>query len=101
MAGKNKTQGETLEKQEVKVPKRYKVIFLNDNYTPFEFVILVLIKIFNKSEVEAVFLTKKVHEDNKAIVAVYPKQIAETKLKEVNKEAELNQFPLKVIMEAE
>lgn len=101
MAGKTKNQEEVLERQEVKTPRRFKVIFFNDNFTSFEFVILVLIKFFNKSEMEAVFLTKKVHEEGKAIAGLYPKQIAETKIKQVTKEAEINGFPLKVIMEAE
>lgn len=101
MGTKNQEEIEVLEEKKVKRPSRYNVIFLNDNYTPMEFVIALLMDIFNKNEAEALVLTSKVHHQGKAIVGTYIKDIAQTKTMMANKAAKDNQFPLKVIMEAE
>lgn len=85
------TQKEDLELQE---PKKYKVILHNDDYTPFDFVILILIELFNKNEEQAFQITKEIHTKGKGIAGVYTKDIAETKAEQVKSIAQNNEFPL-------
>lgn len=80
-------------------PKRYNVILLNDDYTTKDFVVLILVKIFQKSEGEAIMLTEKIHKSGSAIVGVYTFDIAETLKEQVIQTARLNGFPLKCILE--
>ncbi|NLK62349.1 MAG: ATP-dependent Clp protease adaptor ClpS [Fusobacteria bacterium] len=93
------------EKTQVKVknkydePKQYKVILLNDDYTTMDFVVLILITIFKKKENEAVEIMLKIHTSGSAVVGVYSFDIANTKVKNVETLANLNNFPLKAIME--
>lgn len=86
-------------KQEVKPPSLWNVIFINDDFTTFDFVMIVLIGIFNKSEEEAFVLTKKIHENGKAIVAQYSKDVAETKRDFALKYAKQEEHPLNIILE--
>lgn len=78
-----KTQNESdvavLEKNQTFIPKKMKVIIHNDDYTPMEFVIALLIKVFNKNEVEAMSITESVHTKDKGIVGIYPKNVAISK----------------------
>lgn len=78
----------------IKKPPLYNVILHNDDVTTFEFVILVLIEIYNKSQEEATLLTIQIHEQGKAIVATYPYEIAITKKQITNVNAKRNNFPL-------
>ena len=71
------------EKTRTKPPPMYKVMLLNDDYTPMEFVVLVLINFFRKDPTEAHHLMLKVHMLGKAVVAVYTRDIAETKVQQV------------------
>lgn len=93
------------EKTQVKVknkydePKQYKVILLNDDYTTMDFVVMILIEIFNKVQSEAVEIMMRVHTNGSEIVGTYSFDIANTKVKKVTELAELNDFPLKAIME--
>ena len=64
------------EKLKEEVPKKYKVIFHNDDYTPFEFVIFILIDYFSKDESEAFQIAKNIHNDGKGIAGVFTKDIA-------------------------
>ena len=82
-------------------PKMYKVILHNDDYSTFDFVIQVLMEIFNKSKDEAVEITFRVDKDGFAIVGVYPKDIAETKVSLVKIMAKDNGYPLLATMEEE
>ena len=88
-------------KNKIQKPKRHKVILLNDDFTPMEFVIVQLMQIFNKSESDAYRITMDIHEKEKGIAGVYSKDIAITKMKELNNIAELNKFPLTSITEEE
>jgi ATP-dependent Clp protease adaptor protein ClpS len=92
------TQREDLELQE---PKKYKVILHNDDYTPFDFVILILIELFNKNEEQAFQITKEIHTKGKGIAGVYTKDIAETKSEQVNTIAQNNEFPLLATIDEE
>ena len=82
-------------------PKMYKVILHNDNYSTFEFVIEVLIEVFNKTNDEAVDLTLKVDREGYAIVGIYPKEIALTKIELVQFMAKEAGYPLLATMEEE
>jgi len=101
------TGGGTEEEVDVKVrpkavpPRRYKVIFHNDDYTTMEFVVEVLKTFFHKSDTEAVFIMLKVHRTGSGIAGVYTKDVAETKVDEVMKYARENGMPLLVTAEPE
>lgn len=82
-------------------PKRYRVIFHNDDKTPFMFVIAVLIQIFHKKPATAQDLTLQVHEQGKAVVAIYTYEIAEQKAEETIHVARQKNFPLQVTLEEE
>jgi ATP-dependent Clp protease adaptor protein ClpS len=91
-------QVDTIEHQKtslkIQKPKKFKVIFFNDDYTPFEFVEAILQEIYKKNESEAQALAYKVHQHGKAIIAIYPKEIAETKLNITMKVAQQQGHPL-------
>lgn len=82
-------------------PGRYKVVFYNDDATPMEFVIAVLMKVFRHSEENALALTLKVHNDGSAVAGVYAFEIAEQKGVETTNLARQNGYPLVVKIEAE
>ena len=84
-----------------KPPRKYKVIYHNDDYTPMEFVTWSLIEFFNKSEIDAQSLTLQVHKEGSAIAGIYDYLIAEQKIWEVLTSANENQFPLRVTGESE
>jgi ATP-dependent Clp protease adaptor protein ClpS len=80
-------------------PKLYKVIFLNDNFTTFDFVIEVLKCIFHKKEQEAIDLTYKIDREGSAVVGIYPYEIAKEKIDETHNMARSRGFPLRAKME--
>ena len=82
-------------------PRKYKVIYHNDDYTPMEFVTWSLMEFFNKTEIDAQSLTLEVHKLGSAIAAIYDYQIAEQKIWEVLSSAKENEFPLRVTGESE
>jgi len=82
-------------------PKMYKVILHNDDYSTFDFVIEVLMEIFNKTKDEAVKLTFQIDQEGLAVVGIYPKDIAETKVSLVKIAAKENGYPLLATMEEE
>ncbi|WP_333805141.1 ATP-dependent Clp protease adapter ClpS [Sulfurospirillum sp.] len=94
-------QNETIEAIEIKEPKMYKVLLLNDDYSSMEFVIKVLMQIFHHSFEKATEITLSVHEQGKGLCGVYTYEIAETKVAHVRKMAKEEQFPLRAIMEEE
>ncbi len=95
----NSTGVVTKEKIEVKKPKLYKVILLNDDYTPMEYVVKLLKIVFMKSENEAVNIMLMVHKKGSGICGIFTKEIAETKVETVLRMAKSDQHPLKCIME--
>lgn len=92
-----------LEKQVVKIerPKMYQVVMYNDDFTPFDFVVAVLMQFFNKGMDEATAIMMQVHMQGKGICGVFPKDIAETKATEVMKWAKVEQHPLRLQVEAQ
>jgi ATP-dependent Clp protease adaptor protein ClpS len=79
----------------VKKPKMYRVILYNDDYTSMEFVIQILVSIFNKPAAEATKVMLDVHKKGKGVCGVYTFDIATTKVKQVHKEAQQEGFPLR------
>jgi ATP-dependent Clp protease adaptor protein ClpS len=88
-------------KQKAKPPKRYKVVLLNDDFTPMEFVVSVLQRFFAMNEDQAVQVMLAVHHQGKGICGVYSREVAETKAYQVNHYSRENQHPLMCQIEAE
>ena len=82
-----------------KKPSMYKVILLNDDYTPMEFVIHVLQKFFNKNEEEATQIMLHVHQKGAGICGIYTYEVAENKSKMVVDFSKKNQHPLQCSIE--
>jgi len=82
-------------------PPLYKVILLNDDYTPMEFVVDLLKAVFHKPHAEATRIMLHVHQNGMGIAGIYPFEIAETKVRTVEELARENQYPLKCVMEKE
>lgn len=80
----------------IKKPKKYLVIFHNDDFTPMDFVIILLMNIFFKDYNEAETLMLKVHNDGQAVVGSYSYDIAMSKAKNATDIARHNGFPLRV-----
>ena len=85
----------------LKKPPLYRVILLNDDYTPMEFVILVLERFFKKSRAEATQIMLHVHQKGMGVCGLYPYEIAETKVVQVMDFSRKNQHPLQCTMEKE
>ncbi len=79
--------------------RKFAVIMLNDDYSPMDFVVEVLLVFFGKSEAEAVQIMLKVHNENRALCGIYTYEIAETKLVQVHDAAKERGYPLRCIME--
>ncbi len=81
-------------KPELKRPPMYKVVLLNDDYTPMEFVVHVLEIFFGMDREKATQIMLTVHTQGAAVVGIFPRDIAETKSEQVNQYAQENQHPL-------
>ncbi|UCD81568.1 MAG: ATP-dependent Clp protease adapter ClpS [Desulfobacterales bacterium] len=86
---------------EVDEPPMYKVMLLNDDYTTMDFVVEVLVYVFQKPPEEATLIMLNVHRKGVGVCGIYPYEIAETKVNTVENLARENGFPLKCIMERE
>ncbi len=91
----------TKTKPKTQKPNLYKVLLLNDDYTPMDFVVYVLERFFNKSPEEATQIMLHVHQKGVGICGVYTYEIAETKVTQVMSFAQQNQHPLQCTMEKE
>lgn len=76
------------------LPSKYKVILLNDNFTPVDFVIALLIDVFGKNEDDAINITWQVHHNGKGIAGVYYHELAEQKVQEATRYSRKSGFPL-------
>ncbi|MDN4016942.1 ATP-dependent Clp protease adapter ClpS [Zwartia panacis] len=90
-----------VEKQSAKTapPPMYRVILLNDDYTPMEFVVHVLQKFFGKGQEEAMRIMLQVHHEGKGVCGVYPHDIAASRIAQVSQHARARQHPLQCVME--
>jgi ATP-dependent Clp protease adaptor protein ClpS len=95
------TQRRTRSEVKPKKPPLFKVILLNDDYTPMEFVVEILKAVFHKAHAEATRIMLHVHQNGMGIAGVYPYEIAETKVRTVEELARENEYPLKCTMEKE
>ncbi len=91
----------TRTKAKTKRPSLYKVLMLNDDYTPMEFVVYVLQRFFAMDHTRAVDVMLTVHNKGVAVVGVYPYEVAETKVMQVMDCARSNQHPLQCTLEKE
>ena len=81
-------------KPELKRPSMYKVLLLNDDYTPMEFVVHILEIFFGMNREKATQIMLTVHTEGGAVVGIFPRDIAETKSEQVNQYAQENSHPL-------
>lgn len=86
-------------KPELKRPAMYKVLLLNDDYTPMEFVVHVLEIFFSMNREKATQIMLTVHTEGAAVVGIFPRDIAETKSEQVNQYSQENQHPLVATVE--
>ena len=89
------------EKTKTVVPRRYRVLFHNDDYTTMEFVVDCLITFFHKTETEATHVMLTVHRLGAATAGIYSREIAETKVEQVIAHARKHGFPLLLTAEPE
>ncbi len=83
----------------LKPPPLYKVLLLNDDFTPMEFVVVVLQQFFSKNREQATQIMLKVHQEGVGICGVYTQDVAQTKVDQVTAFARDNQHPLQCVME--
>lgn len=89
----------TKTRPKTKKPSMYRVLLMNDDYTPMEFVVSILMKIFNKTADEATRVMLNVHKNGVGVCGIYTFEIAETKVSQVVNEAKRAQHPLQCTME--
>ena len=96
-----KEQSQIRERQRtnLKEPRRYKVIIYNDDFTTMEFVVMILVQVFLKSEEEANALMLQVHHSDKAVVGIYSYDIALSKARKATNMAREQGFPLRLTVE--
>lgn len=91
----------TKSKKKIKKPRKWKVLILNDDFTPMDFVVGILIRYFGKNDEDAFTIMKTVHEKGVGLAGVYTLEIAESKIGQVSEVARRNQFPLRLTVEPE
>jgi len=89
----------TRTQRKLQKPKMYKVLLHNDDYTTMEFVVFVLISIFHRSETDAVQIMLHVHKNGIGVAGVYTREVADTKVAQVEGLARQNEFPLRCTAE--
>lgn len=101
MGSRKQQSGVLLERQEARTapPPMFKVMLLNDDYTPMEFVVAVLQRFFSLDHEQATRVMLKVHTEGQGVCGVYPQDVAATKVELVLGFARQHQHPLKCVME--
>ncbi len=87
------------QRAKLKPPPMFKVMLLNDDYTPMEFVVVVLQKFFSMTRERATQVMLKVHREGIGICGVYPRDVASTKVQQVAAYSRKHQHPLQCVME--
>jgi ATP-dependent Clp protease adaptor protein ClpS len=85
--------------KKLKRPRMYKVLLHNDDYTTMEFVVFVLQGVFHRSETEATQIMLHVHKHGLGVAGVYTREVAESRIAQVDALARANEFPLRCSME--
>jgi ATP-dependent Clp protease adaptor protein ClpS len=88
-------------KPKLQKPPLFKVILLNDDYTPMEFVVIVLERFFQKNREEATRIMLHVHQKGIGVCGVFTREVAESKVRQVMSFSSENQHPLQCTMEPE
>lgn len=101
MGTAEKIKNKTKTNNEIKIPRLYKVLIYNDDFTTMDFVVKILMVVFSKSNHEAYEIMMNVHNGSYAVVGLYPRDIAMTKKEIVTSMAREEGFPLKVEVEPE
>ena len=83
----------------IKKPSKFKVVVYNDDFTPMEFVVAVLVSIFKHNEEVATELTLKIHNEGSAVAGIYTYEIAEQKAIDATEAARNNEYPLQIRVE--
>jgi ATP-dependent Clp protease adaptor protein ClpS len=100
MASRHREQSETGTEITVSPPPPlYKVLLLNDDFTPMDFVIGILQRFFQMDREQATRIMLKVHNEGAGLAGVYPRDVAETKVQQVTDHAREHQHPLQCVME--
>ena len=87
------------QRSKLKPPPMFKVMLLNDDYTPMEFVVVVLQKFFGMTRERATQVMLKVHREGIGVCGVYPRDVATTKVQQVAAYSRKHQHPLQCVME--
>ena len=98
---KEQTQIRERQRTNIKEPRRYKVVIYNDDFTTMDFVVMILVQVFFKSEEEANALMLQVHHSDKAVVGIYSYDIAVSKVNKATQMARDEGFPLRLTYEPE
>lgn len=98
-----KEQSSVRERQrtDLREPRRYKVIIHNDDFTTMDFVVMVLMKVFHKSQAEAEQLMLQVHHSDQAVVGIYSYDVAQSKIQRATMMAREKGFPLRLTCQPE
>lgn len=91
----------TIIHEKLKEPSMFRVLLINDDYTPMDFVVDILTNVFNKTTDAAINVMMSVHKKGRGICGIYTYEIAETKVETVHSLAEENGYPLRSTMEKE
>jgi ATP-dependent Clp protease adaptor protein ClpS len=94
-----KSKAKTIEKTEIKFPERFKVIIWNDDHTPMDFVVQLLVELFDRPLKDAKGIMLAIHNEGKGIAGEYNFELAEQKVHEGSTIARHNGWPLKLTME--
>ena len=95
----SKSKTLTMERPKSTYPPEYAVIILNDDFTPMDFVVHVIIRFFRLDETKATQIMLNVHRNGRGICGSYPKEIAETKASQVVRYSTEHEYPLQCIIE--
>lgn len=87
------------QKARIKPPPLYKVMLLNDDFTPMDFVVVVLENFFAMSREQATVVMLRVHREGKGVCGIFPRDVAATKVEQVTAFARRHQHPLACVME--
>jgi len=94
-----RSQAKTIERTEVRFPDRYKILMWNDDFTPMEFVVQLLVELFDRPLKDAKAIMIDIHEEGKGVAGEYNFEVAEQKVHEGSTISRHNGYPLKITME--
>lgn len=89
------------QRTDLREPRRYKVIIHNDDFTTMDFVVMVLMTVFHKSQAEAEQLMLQVHHSDQAVVGIYSYDVAHSKIQRATMMAREEGFPLRLTCQPE